>query len=71
MDGLLNKNEVICCFCGKSLSITKAVVLNIQPNIQSDEFQSLFCHKYHLVELINKSTPLHPDLFKDDEDSEK
>ena len=67
MDGILNKNEVICCFCGRSLLITKAAVLNIQPNIQSNENQCLFCHKYHLVQLIDKSIPLHPDFFKDDE----
>ena len=71
MDGLLNKNDVTCCLCGEPLLITEAAVLNIQPNIQSDEVQSLFCHKYHLVELINKSIPLHPDLFEDDREKKK
>jgi len=64
MDGLLNRDKVVCCFCGDSLLITKAIVLNIQASIHSDEVQSLFCHKHHLVELINKSIPLHPVFSK-------
>jgi len=66
---LLNKKEVVCCFCGESFLITKAAILTIQPNIQSEEVQSLFCHKYHIVELINKSVPLHHDFFEDDIDN--
>ena len=68
MDGLFNKKEVICCFCGEPLLITEAAVLTIQPTIQSDETQQLFCHKYHVVELINKSIPLHPDFFENNDE---
>lgn len=64
MDGQQNFNsEVTCCFCSEQLLLKDAAILNIQPNINSEEVQSFFCHKHHLLELINKSIPLHPDLF--------
>lgn len=62
MGGFYNNNEIICCFCSKQLLLKDAAVLNIQPNINSDEIQSLFCHKYHIIELVDKSIPLHPDF---------
>ena len=68
MDGQFNKNsEVICCFCGESLFVKDAVILNAQPSIESDEIQNLFCHKNHFVERIVKSIPLHPDFFEDED----
>jgi hypothetical protein len=62
MDGIF-EDKVICCFCGMDLFLSEAVILNIQPNIKSDEIQHLFCHKNHLVEKIDKSIMLHPDLL--------
>ncbi|OIN56675.1 hypothetical protein BLX24_23910 [Arsenicibacter rosenii] len=71
MDGQFNKqSEVICCFCGKGLLVKDAVILNVQPNIESEEIQNFFSHKKHFTELIDKSIPLHPDFFEDDDDIE-
>lgn len=58
------KSEVICCFCGESLSLDQAGVLIALPNIDSDEKQQLFCHKNHFVESLIKTIPLHPDFLK-------
>lgn len=69
MDGLLNKNEVVCCFCGNSLSIEEAVILNVQPNIESEESQTLFSHKEHFIKALDKTIMLYPDFFEDDENS--
>lgn len=69
MDGISTDNgnkEVMCCFCGKSLALKDAAIIIIQPSIESEEKQQLFCHKNHLVERIDKSIPLHPDFFDDD-----
>lgn len=63
MDGKIN---VVCCFCGKELEIQDSVSLIIYPLFGSDESQELFCHRKHLVENIDKSIPLHPDLEEDD-----
>jgi len=69
MDGQFNKNsEVICCFCGESLFVKDAVILNVQPSIESDEIQNFFSHKEHFTEKIVKSIPLHPDFFEEDND---
>lgn len=71
MDGQFNKNsEVTCCFCGESLFLKDAVVLNVQPSIESEEIQSFFSHKKHFTEKINKSILLHPDFFEDENESE-
>lgn len=64
MDGQFNKNsEVICCFCGKSVDVKDAIILNVQPSIESDEVQNFFSHKKHFTEKLDKSIPLHPDFF--------
>jgi len=43
MDGQFNKNsEVTCCFCGESLFVKDAIVLNVQPSVESDEMQTFF-----------------------------
>ena len=69
MDGQFNNDsEVICCFCGKNLLLNDALVLNVQPGIESHETQSFFSHKRHFVEKIDKSLPLHPDFFDDETD---
>jgi hypothetical protein len=67
MDGNLN-NKVACCFCGESLELRDATILNVQTNLDNDETQQLFCHKDHFLERIHKSIYLHPDFFEDDED---
>ncbi len=66
MDGNFNEN-VVCCFCGETLLLRDATILVLQPNIENDEKQTLFCHKNHFVEKIHKSIYLHPDFF-DEED---
>jgi|GEM_PF-1991954 len=58
-----NIEKVVCCFCGETLLLKDAVILSIQINIQIGETQQLFCHKNHFIALIDKSIPLHPDLF--------
>lgn len=65
MDGQLNNIEVICCFCGGALFMKDAVLLTVQPSVEQEETQQLFCHKAHFVSLIDKSVPLHPDLLDD------
>jgi hypothetical protein len=67
MDANLN-DMVICCFCGEPLLLKRAVVLSVQPNIEREEWQNLFCHKNHLIEKIDKSIVLHPDLFEEQDD---
>lgn len=67
MDGNYNE-KVVCCFCNKELLLTEASILIIQPSINSEESQTLFCHKNHLVEKIDKSIFLHPDFFDDDDE---
>jgi hypothetical protein len=69
MDGQLNNDsEVMCCFCGKTLRLQEAAIISIQLNIQSAESQQFFCHKRHLVEVLDKSIPLHPDFFDEEDD---
>lgn len=66
MGGAVDKNfEVVCCFCGDGLFAKEAMILNVQPNIESNEIQQLFAYKKHFIEKINKSIPLHPDFFED------
>lgn len=65
MGGKLN-NNVICCFCGESLSLSDAAVLLVKFNMDSDESQQLFCHREHLVRCLDKSIFLHPDFYEDD-----
>ena len=66
MDGQQGNMEVTCCFCGEGLLLKDAAVITIQPNIESDEVQQLFCHKNHLIERIDKSIILHPDLYDEE-----
>jgi hypothetical protein len=62
--------KVVCCFCGEGLLLKDAAVLNVQPNIESDEVQQLFCHKNHLTERMHKSIVLHPDFFEAEDEVE-
>jgi hypothetical protein len=52
----------MCCFCGNSLNMEDAVVLSILPNIEAEEAQTLYCHKQHLLERLDKSVSLYLDL---------
>jgi hypothetical protein len=60
------KQNVICCFCGKTLDFNKAVKLIIYPKPDYDETQQLFCHRKCILLKVVKSVPLHPDLTVDD-----
>lgn len=65
----INENselEVVCCFCGESLLIESALILNLQIGFESDASQQLFCHKKHFIDKIHKSIFLDPDLFEED-----
>lgn len=66
MDGISN-NNVVCCFCGESVTLKEAAILAVRPNIDSEETQQLFSHKHHLVEKMHKSVVLHPDFFTEEE----
>ena len=61
MDGY--SNNVVCCFCGDSLPLENAIILNVQPNSNSEEVQKSFAHKQHFTEKIIRTIPLHPDFF--------
>ena len=65
MDEILN-NKVVCCFCGQSLLLGDAAVLEVRPNFGSKESQQLFCHKEHLIEQLHNSIILHPDFFQEE-----
>ena len=64
MDGTYDKDgmEVICCFCGKSLPYHKAMVINVQSNVNSEEVLQLFCHRNHFKERLDKSISLYIDI---------
>lgn len=64
MGGNLN-NNLMCCFCGKTILLKKAVFLIIQPNFKSKEKQEIFSHKICLISHLDKSVVLHPDIFSD------
>lgn len=55
--------EVVCCFCGKSLEIEKAVLIQVFPVMNDKESQQLFCHRICMDELLHKSIPRHPELL--------
>ena len=65
MDGSLN-DKVICCFCGESLFLKDATILNVQAYYDSEESQQLFCHRNHFLKTIHESIFLHPDFFDED-----
>jgi hypothetical protein len=66
MDRNLNI-DVMCCFCGETISYEKAVHLTIQINYRIEEKQQLFSHTTCLMKRINKSVVLHPDFFDENE----
>jgi hypothetical protein len=55
--------EVMCCFCGSSLSFYDAVQLRIMIDRYSDELQTLFTHKDCLNQQLHKSVVRHPELL--------
>jgi hypothetical protein len=61
-----NKEQmVVCCFCGDSLELKKAVRIIVYPLIDQSESQELFAHREHLVAKLYPSVPFHPDLLND------
>jgi oligoribonuclease (3'-5' exoribonuclease) len=55
--------QVMCCFCGNAINLDDAVILSIMPSLEAEEAQTLFCHKHHLLERLDKSVVLHPDFY--------
>jgi hypothetical protein len=53
---------VMCCFCGKEMNYSKAVLLTVRPDAETLESQQLFCHKKCLVNAVTSSVVLHPDF---------
>ena len=64
MDGILNKEMVVCCFCGKSLPLEAAVVLKVWANEKSEEYQVLYSHKSHFVRQLDKSEIKQQDILE-------
>ncbi len=58
---------VVCCFCGQSLSERDAVRMVIFPPDAEGESQTLYCHRKHLLQHLDRSVPHHPALDDDDE----
>ena len=67
MDGKLNNEKVTCCFCGKSVLICEAIIINVGLNINSKESQTLFAHKKHLMNVLYKKNILYIDNDKEDD----
>ncbi len=65
MDGNNIDNNMICCFCGKTLKKEIATLIQIIPKINDVESQDLYCHKKCLIERLDKSIPIHPNLLKE------
>ena len=59
----------VCCFCGNSLREQEAVLLVLHPPGVREESQSLYAHRRCLLEKLDPSVPLHPDLMEDEEAS--
>lgn len=57
-----SQNDVVCCFCGRSLKMSAAVQLLVIPPGECDESQTLYCHGDHLRQAVHASIPLHPDI---------
>lgn len=56
---LSKEMKVVCCFCGKSLSIDKAMVLVVYLSIDSKVGQQLCCHRECLQCRLDPSIPLY------------
>jgi ribosomal protein S27E len=64
MDGVSrhNQDDVICAFCGRGLAEAGAIkLLLIAP---SGETQTIFAHATHLLDCLQSSVPIHPDIFE-------
>lgn len=57
-------NTVMCCFCSDSLPFENAIQLTIIIDKNTDESQTVFCHKQCLDKALHKSVPRHPDLIE-------
>lgn len=57
------EDYAMCCFCGDSLPIDKAIQLSIFIENGSIESQTIFSHKQCLNKVLHKSVLRHPDLL--------
>ena len=63
---MVDKDRVICCFCGKSLDIDSSVQIVVFPTKMRDESQVLYCHSFCLCKRLYSDIPIHPALTKDE-----
>jgi hypothetical protein len=57
-----NKSDVVCAFCGESLSAINAVEVRLM--ITSEETQTIYAHPAHLRQHLHSSIPLHPNIWE-------
>ena len=57
--------SVVCCFCGESLTESRAARMAVCPAGAEDETQVLFCHARCLVRQLSPRVPHHPALDDD------
>lgn len=58
----MKDQKVVCCFCGQSLFHNQAILLMVQPSQKNDDIQQIFCHASCLIDRLDPSIVLHPDL---------
>lgn len=63
LDSWTTEQEVICCFCGNSLSFSDALQLKIIIDKNVDESKTFFSHRECLDKQLHKSVVRHPDLL--------
>ena len=66
MDGS-SIETAVCCICGKTCNFRSAAQLSLKPSCESDEIQHLWAHRSCVRKVIQKTVPLHPDLYDEDE----
>jgi hypothetical protein len=60
------KNVVMCCICGESLSFDEAVQIEIKPPHLTIETQTVYSHKICIDKVLHKAIPRHPDLIENE-----
>ena len=58
----INEEKLVCCFCGKSVVYSEALLLSIRSTRNEEEVQNMFAHRTCLRKHIIKNMPLHPDF---------
>jgi arsenate reductase-like glutaredoxin family protein len=61
MDGI-DKEDVVCCFCGKRIKYYQALSLSIRSLSDEDEVQNMFAHRLCLRNNIINTIPIHPNF---------